>query len=150
MLHLTRTNSDNADFRLLVALLDQYLQIIDGDDHAFYAPLNTIGRIKHVMVAYLDDEPVACGAFREYSANLVEIKRMFVQPACRGQGIAKAVLAELEWWAQESAYVGAVLETGKKQSEAIQLYEKSGYVRTVNYGQYAGIANSMCMQKQLA
>ncbi len=149
MLRLTRTDSDNADFRSLVALLDEYLRVLDGEDNVFYAQLNKIDRLRHVVVAYFDDEPVGCGAFRESSLDAVEIKRMYVRPTHRGQGVAQAVLAELERWAQESAYATAVLETGKRQPEAIRLYEKSGYARTANYGQYAGVENSVCMRKEI-
>ncbi|WP_375437542.1 GNAT family N-acetyltransferase [uncultured Hymenobacter sp.] len=147
MLHLARTTSDNLDFRGLVQLLDQDLSVRDGDEHAFYAQFNTVDKIKHVVVAYLNDEPVGCGAFKEFNQELVEIKRMFVLPAYRGQGVARAVLGELEQWAQELRYTGYVLETGKKQPEAIRLYEKSGYKLIPNYGQYANVENSVCMQK---
>ncbi|QDA60980.1 GNAT family N-acetyltransferase [Hymenobacter jejuensis] len=150
MLKLTRTTSDNPHFRQLVALLDQDLSIRDGADHAFYAQFNKIDKLNHVVVAYSNDEPVACGAFKEFSPELVEIKRMFVQPTQRGQGVAQAVLTELEQWAKELQYAGCVLETGKKQPEAIRLYQKSGYALIPNYGQYIGVENSVCMQKELA
>ena len=149
MLHLTRTSSDSADFRGLVHLLDQDLQVRDGAEHTFYAQFNKVDAIRHVVVAYLGDEPVGCGAFKEFTNELVEIKRMFVHPAHRGQGIAQATLTELEQWAQTLHYRGCVLETGKKQPEAIALYQKSGYQRIPNYGQYIGVENSVCMQKSL-
>jgi putative acetyltransferase len=147
MLHLTRTTSENPDFRDLVQLLDKDLRTRDGDEHAFYAQFNKIDKINHVVVAYQNDEPVGCGAFKEFNQELVEIKRMFVLPAHRGQGVAQAVLGELEQWAQELHYAGYVLETGKKQPEAIRLYQKSGYKLIPNYGQYANVENSVCMQK---
>ena len=149
MLRLVRTDSDNPDFQALVVLLDRYLAEIDGDEHAFYAPLNQIDYLDTVVVAYLGGEPVGCGAFRAYAAEAVEIKRMFVQPAHRGQGVAQAVLGELEKWAGELGYASGVLETGKRQPEAIRLYERSGYGHIPNYGQYVGIDNSVCMQKAL-
>jgi len=149
MLHLTRTTSDDTDFRDLVRLLDQDLQVRDGAEHTFYAQFNKVDAIRHVVVAYQDAEPVGCGAFKEFTSELVEVKRMFVRPAQRGQGIAQAVLKELESWAQELGYHGCVLETGKKQPEAISLYEKAGYHYIPNYGQYIGVANSVCLQKNL-
>lgn len=149
MPRLVRTDSDHPDFRTLVALLDHYLAVIDGEEHAFYAQLNKIDRIRHVVLAYLGPEPVGCGAFREFSPGVVEVKRMYVQPAQREQGIATAVLAELEAWAGELGYTGTVLETGLKQPAAIRLYERRGYVRTANYGQYLNVDNSVCMSKRL-
>ncbi|AIZ64551.1 GNAT family acetyltransferase [Hymenobacter sp. DG25B] len=150
MITLRRTTSDNPDFRELVALLDHDLAVRDGDDHAFYAQYNKLVAINHVVVAYLADKAVGCGAFKEYEAGQVEVKRMFVRPEYRGQGIAGAVLAELEQWARELNYAACVLETGKQQPEAIRLYEKSGYAYIPNYGQYAGVDNSVCMKKGLA
>ncbi|MBW3131060.1 GNAT family N-acetyltransferase [Hymenobacter profundi] len=149
MLRLIRTTSDHPDFCALVQLLDHDLAVRDGADHAFYAQFNKIDTIRHAVVAYLDDEPVGCGAFKPYAEKQVEIKRMYVQPAHRGQGVAPAVLAALEAWADELGYHGCVLETGLKQPEAIRLYEKSGYQRIPNYGQYIGVENSVCMEKAL-
>lgn len=149
MLHLARTTSENPDFRALVALLDRNLQVRDGAEHDFYAQFNKIDHLNHVVVAYRADAPVGCGAVKAFDAEAAEVKRMFVQPAHRGQGVAQAVLAELERWAAELGYVACVLETGKKQPEAIGLYQKSGYALIPNYGQYAGVANSVCMKKEL-
>jgi len=122
----------------------------DGTEAAFYAQYNKIDLIKNAVVAYAGDEPVGCGAFKEFAPGSVEIKRMFVQPTHRQRGVAQAVLAELERWASELGYASCVLETGKRQPEAIALYQRSGYARTPNYGQYVGIENSVCMQKSLS
>ena len=70
-------------------------------------------------------------------------------PAQRGQGLASQILQELEQWAAESNYSSCVLETGKKQPEAIALYSKSGYAVIPNFGQYAGVENSVCFEKNL-
>lgn len=145
MLHLVRTNSEDPDFRALVQLLDQDLAERDGAEHSFYAQFNTIAQLAHVVVAYQGAEPVGCGAFKPFEPNAVEIKRMYVQPAHRGRGIARAVLAELECWAGELGYARCVLETGQKQPEAIALYQRSGYSFIPNYGQYVGVANSVCL-----
>ncbi len=74
---------------------------------------------------------------------------MFVVPEFRGKGAAAAVLSELERWAIELNYNSTVLETGKRQVEAVKFYQKSGYSVIPNYGQYIGIENSVCMQKLL-
>lgn len=146
---IRRTDSSDPDFRELVALLDAELAERDGDEHPFYAQFNKIDLIRHAVVATVDGEAVGCGAYKPYEGGIVEIKRMFVRPRGRGKEIAVAVLDELERWAREEGYSSAVLETGFKQPEAIRLYEKSGYVRIPNYGQYAGVANSLCMRKDL-
>jgi len=147
MTNLVRTNSDNADFRELVALLDQDLQIRDGDEHSFYAQFNKVDKIRHVVVAYAGGEAVGCGAIKEYVSGVAEIKRMFVRAERRGRGIAQSILSELETWANELNFSECILETGWKQPEAIALYRKSGYETIPNYGQYAGVENSVCMSK---
>ncbi len=149
MLKIIRTDSLNEDFRELVRLLDADLRVRDGADHSYYAQFNKIDLIKNVVVAYLGEVAVGCGAFKKFDEESVEIKRMFVRPENRGQGIAVIILKELEKWAEESNFAIVVLETGKKQPEAIRLYQKSGYEPVPNYGQYAGMENSVCMKKKL-
>lgn len=147
MTSLVRTNSDDSDFRELVILLDEDLQIRDGAEHSFYAQFNKIDKIRHVVVAYEKEKAVGCGAFREYAADTAEIKRMFVRPENRGRGIAGKILTELEIWANEFKFSVFILETGVKQPEAIGLYQKSGYEITPSYGQYLNVENSVCMKK---
>ncbi|GAB3817012.1 GNAT family N-acetyltransferase [Pontibacter rugosus] len=147
MIELIRTDSDNADFRSLVVLLDQDLQEKDGDEHAFYAQYNKLDKIFHVLVAYQNNDPVGCGAIKQFTADTMEIKRMFVKESHRGEGIAVLILQDLETWAVELGYTSCILETGIKQQAAIKLYQKSGYTLIPNYGQYAGVENSLCMQK---
>jgi len=148
-LTLIRTDSDNADFRTLVALLDRDLAVRDGDDHTFYAQFNKVDTIKEVVIAYQNGAPVGCGAIKPFSATEAEVKRMFVHPDYRKQGIAAKVLNELETWATKLGFTACVLETGKKQPEAIALYQKAGYHFIPNYGQYIGVDNSVCMTKPL-
>ena len=144
-----RTTSDDNDFRELVVLLDKDLAIRDGDDHGFYAQFNKIDTIKNVIVCFMDEKPIGCGAFKPYDEKTVEIKRMFVQPEYRGHGIGLNILKELELWAAELNYPECILETGKKQPEAIRLYEKAGYNIIKNYGQYEHVENSVCMLKTI-
>jgi GNAT superfamily N-acetyltransferase len=149
MLSTTRTSSDNPDFRELVRALDQDLALRDGADHSFYAQFNKIDHLQHTIVAYENETPVGCGAIKAFSADAMEVKRMFVPVGKRGQGVASAVLAALEKWAKELGYKKCVLETGKRQPEAIGLYKKNGYVLTSNYGQYIGVENSVCFEKTI-
>jgi putative acetyltransferase len=149
MITIRRTDSDNADFISLVKLLDADLAIRDGADHSFYSQFNKIDKIKHAIVAYVNSDPLGCGAIKEYSSTTMEVKRMYTSPNNRGKGIATSILKELENWASEMGYKTCVLETGKKQPEAIELYKKNGYKIIPNYGQYAGIENSVCFEKEI-
>lgn len=146
---ILRTAAENPDFIALVKLLDADLAIRDGEDHAFYNQFNKIDQIKYAIVVYRAGQAVACGAIKEYAPNTVEIKRMYTAPAHRGKGLASRILKELEQWAAELSYEKCILETGINQPEAIALYKKTGYTVTSNYGQYVGVATSVCFAKQL-
>ncbi len=144
-----RTVSEDADFQNLVFLLDKELEIRDGNDHSFYAQYNKTANIRNVIVCYIDNQPAGCGAFKEYDGKKAEIKRMFVLPEFRGQGIGYNILKELEAGHQNSNYTACILETGKKQPEAIGLYQKAGYAVIRNFGQYENVENSVCMLKTI-
>jgi GNAT superfamily N-acetyltransferase len=150
MYTFNRVDSSHEDFKKLVLLLDEELAQRDGEEHAFYDQFNKIENINNVIVAYAGQQPVAAGAFKKFSPEAVEIKRMFVMPGFRRKGIAFQVLEQLENWAAGLGYSYCVLETGKKQPEAIALYKKSGYKVIPNYGQYKNVANSVCMRKEIS
>lgn len=147
---LVKTTPEHPGYKKLVPLLDADLRIRDGEDHAFYAQYNKSDSIRHVIVAIRNDIAVGIGAFKQYEEGVAEIKRMYVLPEQRGQGIARQVLHALEEWAKENNYRRCILETGVHQPEAIQLYKSSNYAVIPNYGQYAGVADSVCMEKLLA
>jgi GNAT superfamily N-acetyltransferase len=105
--------------------------------------------LKNALLCYENDVAVGIGAYKEFEPNVAEIKRMYTLPEHRGKGIAKAILTELELWAKEENYTVAILETGCMQKDAIGLYHKLGYEITDNFGQYSGVANSVCMKKNL-
>jgi GNAT superfamily N-acetyltransferase len=149
MIKLIRTNSDNHDFRELVKSLDLELLKVDGEDHSFYSQFNKIDKIKHVVLAYENGKPVGCGAIKEHSKDTMEVKRMYVSPENRGNRIATKILSELENWTSELSFTKCVLETGKRQPEAIGLYKLNGYKLIPNYGQYTGVENSLCFEKEL-
>ena len=149
MINLVRTNSDNIDFINLVKLLDSDLKVRDGDDHEFYNQFNKIDLLNHVVVAFVDDNPIGCGAFKFYKNATVEIKRMYTKLEFRGKGYASIVLKELEKWALELSFNKSILETGINMPEAIHLYSKNGYQLMSNYGQYKGVKDSRCFCKLL-
>ncbi|MCZ8330416.1 MAG: GNAT family N-acetyltransferase [Flavobacterium sp.] len=145
---LLKTNSNHPDFQKLTRLFDDYLVEIDGDEKDFFAQYNQI-YIDNVIVCYEDDIAVGCGAFKEYEPTVAEIKRMFVLPEKRGKGIASTVLNALEIWAKENGFQHAILETSNQLTNAISLYQKSGYEVIPNYGQYIDVESSVCMKKIL-
>ncbi len=124
MIKLIRTDSDDKDFIELVKYLDTDLAARDKDEHSFYDQFNKIDKIKYVVVAYESGKPVGCGAMKQYNLNIMEIKRMYTLPENRGKRIATKILNELKKWTTELCYHTCILETGKRQPEAIELYKK--------------------------
>lgn len=149
MLQTIRTNSEHAGFRQLVNELDRYLALIDGNEHDFYHQYNQIDQLNHVIVVTENDQAIACGAIKEIEPGVMEVKRMYTLPVVRGKGIASRVLTGLENWAAELGYTRCVLETGRRMTDAVSLYQRRGYREIPNYGQYIGVDNSICFEKQL-
>ncbi len=149
-IQIIRTNATHDAFREMVSLLDKELAITDGDEHDYYHQYNQIDSIRFAVVAYLQQEPIGIGAIKPMADGVMEVKRMYVMPQQRGFGVAAHILQALEVWAAALGAHSVVLETGKRQPSAIALYEKCGYTRMPNYGQYAQMENSVCFKKSLA
>ena len=149
MITFKRTNSTDDDFQNLVRLLDKDLAQKNGDKNDFFAQFNTIDLIKNVIIAFENNQAVACGAMKQYDSETMEIKRMFVLPSHRGRAIGYSILSKLENWALELGFKKTVLETGDKMTEAISLYKKAGYEIIPNYEPYINETSSICFNKIL-
>ncbi len=79
------------------------------------------------LVAWLDGQPVGCGALKVADGITGEIKRMWTSPTARGLGIARKVLRSLEEKARESGLARLHLETNRTLTEAQALYRQEGY-----------------------
>ena len=104
------------------------------------------------VIAWQGGQPVGCGAIRPFvpeTTGVGEVKRIFVEPAARRQGIARRILNELEETAVHFGYTILRLETGTLQPEAVRLYETSGYYRIAPYGPYADHPLCVCFEKKL-
>ena len=101
------------------------------------------------LVAYVDGEAVGCGATRLNDSRTAEIKRMYVVPAYRGQGIAARVLEALEGHAGSLSAQRLVLETGERQPEALAMYRRAGFQPIPPFGEYLNSPLSVCMGKAL-
>lgn len=146
---ILRTNSKHADFVHLVKQLDAYLAIRNGKENDFFVQFNSIDKLDHVVIVHVENKAIGCGAFKKYDEISAEIKRMFINPEFRGKGIASKILEELEIWAKESGFKKTILETSIEMKDAVRLYQKSGYKRIPNFGQYAEVENSCCFEKKL-
>lgn len=153
----------SAAARTLVAALDADLDERYADDDADpanepdHAMLNLLDEsvappLGCFLVARIDGEPVGCGALRPSPTGeegVAEVKRMYVAPAARGRGVARALLAALEAEAAALGYRSLVLETGTRQHEAMALYESAGWTPIANYGAYRASSLSRCYEKVL-
>ncbi len=138
--------------RLVQRLWDELGNLYPELSAAPFLPNEIAGPRAGFVIAWLAGEPVGCGAWRPFSdaePGVVEIKRMYVEPALRRRGIARAILNQLEKLAQADGYSTARLETGAKQPHAIRLYETSGYRRIEPFGRYRDDPLSVCYEKRL-
>ena len=150
-LRIERLPITHADAQLLVeAVQEEYVARYGGRDESPVDPVDFEDPLGQFFVAYLDDAPVATGAWRRSSVTALgaevtaEVKRMYVVPAARGRGLARRMLAHLEASAAEHGAEAIVLETGLAQPEAIALYESSGYVPIPAFGHYKDAPLSRC------
>jgi putative acetyltransferase len=96
-----------------------------------------------------DGRAVACGGICRFDEACAELKRMYVVPEARGQGLGRRVLVELEAHARSLGYMGIVLETGDRQPESVGLYVSAGFERMPCYPPYSERELSLCFEKQL-
>ena len=92
----------------------------------------------------------ACGGIQLFGTEYAELKRMFVRPAYRGQGLGVALLEHLAAYARERGASLLRLETGIHQAAAIRLYERWGFARIAPFGPYFDDPVSLCYEKRIA
>lgn len=134
----------------LIADLDAYQLSLYPPESVYALDLNALMRpeVKFAVARDADGAIVACGAV-VLSPAYGEIKRMYVQPAMRGKGVARQLMEMLEQAARAAGCPLMVLETGPSQPEAIALYERHGFARCGPYGDYRDDPLSVFMRKSL-
>ncbi len=85
------------------------------------------------LVLFRDGKPIAGGGVKRLDDVTGGIKRMYVVPQARGQGVARVLLAALEDAARGLGYRRVRLDTGPGQPHARRLYESAGYVSIADY-----------------
>ncbi|MET1059612.1 MAG: GNAT family N-acetyltransferase [Nocardioides sp.] len=138
--------------RLVAEVQQEYVRRYGGPDETPLEPTMFDPPRGAFFVLYVDDAPLATGAWRLRgdvevfgTTATAEVKRMYVAPAGRGRGLARRMLAHLEATAFEAGAQAAVLETGVAQPEAIALYESSGYLPVPGFGHYRDSPLSRCL-----
>jgi GNAT superfamily N-acetyltransferase len=141
--------------RLIDEVQAEYVVRYGGPDETPLDPLMFEPPAGSFFVGYLDERPVATGAWRRSGVlalgtdSTAEVKRMYVAPAARGRGLSRMMLAHLEQSAADHGFAALVLETGIQQPEAIALYETSGYVPVPPFGHYRDSPLSRCYARLL-
>jgi DNA-binding MarR family transcriptional regulator/GNAT superfamily N-acetyltransferase len=102
-------------------------QSISADAHELVRPAGLL------LVAWLHEEPIGCGALKFHADEPTELKRMWVAPRARGLGLGRRLLAELETAAAAAGSRGIRLETNRALTEAIALYRRTGYVEVERF-----------------
>jgi ribosomal protein S18 acetylase RimI-like enzyme len=90
-----------------------------------------------VWLATTNGTIVGCIALRDLPElpGSGEIKRLYVQPAHRGSGIAKQLLNALEQFALNAGYDWLYLDSAPGMDTAVHFYRRSGYERCPRYNQ---------------
>jgi putative acetyltransferase len=153
--------SERADHPQVVALLgalDRYLGgLYEPEANHILSVSELLAPQVSFFVARLGDEIVGTGAVRRMPGEADtagqaygEVKRMYVDPAVRGQRIGQRLLQALEMSLKEQGIALALLETGSDQREAVRLYQRCGYTRRAAFGGYSDNGLSLFMSKGLA
>jgi GNAT superfamily N-acetyltransferase len=134
---ILRERADSADARALIAELEHELdpRYPQASRHGY-----SVAKLLREAVAFFvtrhEDMPPGCGGVQLFGADYSEIKRMYVRPGFRGQGLGRLMLNHLVAHVRQQGIALLRLETGIYQSEAIGLYERFGFRRTVPFGAY--------------
>lgn len=147
---IVQVSHNDSDLHALINKLDEDLFQRYPEDEVFALDFS-VPDIKDIvfLVAYIDGEPVGCGAIRPLDDTYVELKRFYVDPTYRRKGIAAAILHHLEERANELKFQYIRLEAGAPQPEAIHFYMKHGYYEIDRYGEYVNCLSSLCYEKKL-
>jgi GNAT superfamily N-acetyltransferase len=150
---IRRESLDGRGAGLLIPKLNTELSAVypePGANHFGLSSADVASGHGAFLVAYRDERPVGCGAVRLIDPVTAELKRMYVEPDLRGQGIGRALVMALETEARRLGAERLVLETGIRQVAAVALYERCGFTPIPLYGEYClSPDTSLCLGKLL-
>ncbi|KTS77439.1 GCN5 family acetyltransferase [Pseudomonas oryzihabitans] len=141
---------DQPEVIALIAELDAYQDGLYPPESRYALDLGSLLQPNVLFLVARDESGCAlgCGAMVLHE-GYGEIKRMYVSPAARGQGLGRRLLARLEAEALTTGCERAMLETGPYQPEALALYAAAGYERCGPFGGYRDDPLSVFMEKRL-
>lgn len=139
-LTIERVSVATDEIRQLVAELNAALSGPYLPEQHHYVPFEQLfdGDVRF-FAARVDGVAVGCGGVA-FDDGFAEVKRMYTRPTARRQGVAAAVLRQLEGEAKRAGYAVLRLETGTYQAEAIAFYEREGFQRCDAFGDYLSLS----------
>lgn len=144
---ITPERPDQDEVRALFAASEAYMSALYPAESNHFVDVSALSRPEVLfLVARLRGEAVGCGAVVPAGDGTAEIKRMWVDPVCRGGGLGGALLDALIGAARSAGIVLLRLETGTAQPEALGLYRKAGFVERGPFGGYAADPLSVFME----
>lgn len=119
-----------ADVRALVQALNEYTYALTPAEYRHHMTVEQMAQSDTTLFVARDAAGVALGmgALRRHGRGLGEVKRMFVKPEARGQGVGEAILSRIEALARAEGCSRLVLETGANFDAARRVYERSAFV----------------------
>ena len=150
-IHIAFESPDQAEVIALIGQLDDYHLSLYPPESVYALDLPSLKQpnVRFAVARDADGTAIGCGAV-VLTPEWGELKRIYVQPASRGMGVAGRVLRLLETTAQAEGCQLMQLETGPYQPEALAMYESHGYARRGPFGDYPDDPLSVFMHKQLA
>lgn len=145
------TNGADRDFQRFYAVTEAYYSRIVGGEskRGAFIPFNASAEIPDVVLACCDGAAVGCAGLKKYSDTDAEVKRLWVEPDFRGQGIASALMDRIEEKARQAGYLRLILQTRPIMPDAVALYEGRGYAPIPNYPPYDRLEGAVCYAKSL-
>ena len=135
---------------MVTRVQQEYVTRYGGPDEAVVDPAEFVPPAGLFLVAEVDGVPAGCGAWRVHEPGVAEVKRVYVAPEFRRQGLAQLLMAALEQSAAAAGSRAVVLNSGFRQPEALALYAALGYTSASGYGVYADAPGAVFLGKQLA
>ncbi len=147
---ITQESPNQPDIIAMLDKLDAYMgELYPAESNH----LMDVASLLHPGVTFLvardgQGRACGCGAFVE-RGDYAEVKRMYVDPALRGQGTGARLLGEIARRASAKGLTSLKLETGISQPEAIGLYRRDGFDRCAPFGDYQPDPLSLFMVRRL-
>jgi putative acetyltransferase len=147
--------SATEEVRILIGALNDELDTLYTPEQRHGLALEAIFR-PHIrfFVAWRNGEAAGCGGVAFFD-GFAEIKRLYVRPGLRGQGIADAIMARLAAETIASGRALLRLETGSHSHAAIRLYDRLGFRYCDAFAPYAAMppgstVTSVFMERRLS